>query len=75
MNHELKIRQSFAKLRRILGSNYAGKGRIKSVRLGGEGGGYIGGEGAAPLGGCAGPKEEVLLLIMVVTPSSFPSWW
>jgi hypothetical protein len=24
----------------------------------------------SPLGGCAGPKEELLLLIMVVTPSS-----
>jgi hypothetical protein len=56
-----------------LGSNYAGKGRIKSVRLGGEGRGYIEEEGAAPLGGCAGPKEEALLFIMVVTLSSFPS--
>jgi hypothetical protein len=26
MNYELKIRQSFAKLRRILGSNYGGEG-------------------------------------------------
>jgi hypothetical protein len=37
MNYELKIQQSFAKLRQILGSNYAGKGGIKSVRRGRRG--------------------------------------
>jgi hypothetical protein len=29
MNYELQFQQSFAKLRRILGSNYAREGRIK----------------------------------------------
>jgi hypothetical protein len=26
--------------------------------------------GGSPLGGCTGPKEELILLVMVVTPSS-----
>jgi hypothetical protein len=42
------------------------------VRHGGEGGGFIGKEGAAPKGGCAGPKEVLLLLIMVVTSLFIP---
>jgi hypothetical protein len=72
MNYELQFRQSFAKLRRILGSNYAREGRIKKcVTWRRERGLYRGG-GAAPKGW---PAKEALLLFMVVTPSSFPSWW
>jgi hypothetical protein len=51
------------------------EGRIKKCVTWRRGRVYIGKEGAAPKGGCAGPKEEFLLLIMVVTPSSFTSWW
>jgi hypothetical protein len=52
---ELTIRQSFAKPRRIWGSNFAGEGKNqKCVKLGGEGRFYRGG-GGSPLGGCAGP--------------------
>jgi hypothetical protein len=74
MNYELQFRQSFAKLRRILGSNYAREGRIKKCVTWRRGRGLYRGGGGSPQGGCAGPKEEFLLLIMVVTPSSFPSW-
>jgi hypothetical protein len=47
MNYELTIRQSFAKLRRILGSNFAGerKGSCKHEH-GGEGGLLIGEDGS-----------------------------
>jgi hypothetical protein len=54
VNLELTIRQSFAKPRRIWGSNFAGEGRTKCVNHGGEGG-LIWEERAAPLGGCTGP--------------------
>jgi hypothetical protein len=59
MNYELKIRQSFAKLRRILGSNYAGKGRIKKCVKREKRGSFYRRGGGSPL-------------FMVVTPSS---WW
>jgi hypothetical protein len=45
---ELKIRQSFAKLRRILGSNYAGKGRIKLCEKREKKAPFIGEQVAAP---------------------------
>jgi hypothetical protein len=61
MNYELKIRQSFAKLRRILGTNYVGKGRIKSVRRGRRGILYRRG-GGSPLGGAAAQGEILLPL-------------
>jgi hypothetical protein len=75
MNYELQFRQSFAKQRRKLGSNYAREGRIKKCETWRRGRGFYRGGGGSPQGGCAGPKEGFLLLIMVVTPSSFPSWW
>jgi hypothetical protein len=72
MNYELQFRQSFAKLRRILGSNYAREGRIKKCVTWRRGRGIYRGGGAAPKGW---PAKEALLLFMVVPPSSFPSWW
>jgi hypothetical protein len=52
---ELTIRQSFAKPRRIWGSNYARKGKNQSVwNMEDEGGFYRGGEGSSPRG-CTGP--------------------
>jgi hypothetical protein len=72
MNYELQFRQSFAKLRRILGSNCAREGRIKKCVTWRRGRGLYRGGGAAPMGW---PAKEVLLLFMVITPSSFPSWW
>jgi hypothetical protein len=76
MNYELTIRQSFAKRRRILGSNFAGERKRSNVyEHGGEGGPFIGEEGQPPRG-VRQPKGEILLLFislfMVVTPSS---WW
>jgi hypothetical protein len=47
MNYELKIWQSFTKLRWILGSNYAGKGRIKEYEKREKRAPFIGEEGAA----------------------------
>jgi hypothetical protein len=72
MSYELKIRQSFAKLRQILGSNYAGKGRIKSVRKRDP---FIGEEGGAAAHRRNSPPLHFPLhggnpLFMVVTPSS-----
>jgi hypothetical protein len=55
MNYELKIRQIFAKLRWILGSNYAGNGRIKKCEKREKRAPFIGEEGAAPRGVCAIP--------------------
>jgi hypothetical protein len=72
MNYELQFRQSFAKLRRKLGSNYAREGRIQKCVTWRRGTGLYRRGGAAPKGW---PAKEGLLLFMVVTPSSFPSWW
>jgi hypothetical protein len=72
MNYELQFRQSFAKQRQKLGSNYAREGRIKKCLTWRKGRGLYRRGGAAPKG-LAG--QGGLLLFMVVTPSSFPSWW
>jgi hypothetical protein len=72
MNYKLTIRSSFAKLRRIWGNNFAGEGKDQSSMNMEERGAFYTRGGGNPLGGCAGPKEELLLIIMVVTPSS---WW
>jgi hypothetical protein len=72
MNYKLQFRQSFAKPRRKLGSNYAREGRIKKCVTWRRGRGLYRRGGAAPKGW---PTKEGLLLFMVVTPSSFPSWW
>jgi hypothetical protein len=48
MNYELTIRQSFAKLRWIWGSNYAGEGKNQASMNMEERGTFIGEEGAAP---------------------------
>jgi hypothetical protein len=53
MNYELTIRQSFAKLRRIWGSNFAGEGKDQASMNMEERGPFIGEEGAAPRGVCA----------------------
>jgi hypothetical protein len=71
MNYELTIRQSFAKLRRIWGSNFAGEGKDQASMNMEERGDFYRRGGAAPRG-CAQPLGEILLLFMVVTPSS---WW
>jgi hypothetical protein len=55
-----------------LGSNYAREGRIKKCVAWRRGRGIYRGGGVAPKGW---PAKEALLLFMVVTPSSFPSWW
>jgi hypothetical protein len=76
MNYELKIRQSFAKLRQIWGSNFAREGkdqasmnmeeRVTFYRIG----------GGSPKGVCAAPRRNFAPLhggnplFMVVTPSS-----
>jgi hypothetical protein len=55
MNYELTIRQSFAKLRRIWGSNFAGERKNQaSMNMEERGAFYRRGEGS-PLWGCAGP--------------------
>jgi hypothetical protein len=72
MNYELQFWQSFAKPRRKLGSNYAREGRIKKCLTWRRGRGLYKRGGAAPKGLAS---KGGLLLFMVVTPSSFPSWW
>jgi hypothetical protein len=72
MNYKLQFRQSFAKLRWILGSNYAREGRIKKCVTWRRGRGLYRGGGVSSKGWLA---KEALLLFMVVTPPSFPSWW
>jgi hypothetical protein len=67
MNYKLQFRQSFAKQRRNLGSNYAREGRIKKCVTWRIGRGLYRGGGAAPKGW---PAKEGLLLFM--TLSSFP---
>jgi hypothetical protein len=59
MNYELQFRQTFAKLRQILGSNYAGAGKHQVVCEEGEEGSFYRRGGGSPL-------------FMVVTPTS---WW
>jgi hypothetical protein len=75
VNLELTIRQSFAKLRRIWGSNFGRKGGDQEVcEEGEEGSFYRRGRGQPPRG-VAGQGEPLLLfmvLFIVVTPSS---WW
>jgi hypothetical protein len=72
MNYELQFWQSFAKLRRILGINYAREGRIKKCvtwRRGRglyRGGGLAGQGGSPPLYG----GNHLFIPFMVVTPSS-----
>jgi hypothetical protein len=74
VNLELTIRQSFAKLRWIWGSNFAGAGKHPvSVNMKERGPFYR--RGWAASRGVAGQGEPLLLfmvLFIVVTPSS---WW
>jgi hypothetical protein len=75
VNLELTIRQSFAKLRQIWGSNFAGEGKDQEVFEEGEEGSFYRRGRGSPLGEWS-VKERPLLLFMVlfivVTPSS---WW
>jgi hypothetical protein len=66
MNYELQFRQSFAKLRRILGSNYAREGRIKKCETWRRGRGFYRGGGSPPHHG----GNPLFIPFMVVTPSS-----
>jgi hypothetical protein len=69
MNHELKIQQSFAKLRRIFGQQLCGKGRIKKCCVKRSMSNiYIGERGQPPMRGAASPSP-FLLFMVVVTPS------
>jgi hypothetical protein len=74
MNCELKIQQSFAKIRRTWGINYAGEGRVKSMRRGRRGlllqerRWQPQGGGHRPLGEKSPPLHGGNPLFMVVTP-------
>jgi hypothetical protein len=72
MNYELTIRQSFAKLRRIWGSNFVGERRNQANMNMEERGAFYRRGGGSPKGGVRQPLGENLLLFMVVIPSS---WW
>jgi hypothetical protein len=65
---KLTIRQNFAKPRWIWGSNFAGKGRIKSWEKRSMSNIYIGERGQPPMRGAASPSP-FLLFMVVVTPS------
>jgi hypothetical protein len=73
VNYELQFRQSFAKLRRKVDSNYAREGGSRSVSTRERGGVYIEEEGSQ---GVAGPRVSSLFIVpssfpfMVITPSS-----
>jgi hypothetical protein len=73
MNYELQFRQSFAKPRRKVGSNYAREGRIKKCVSRERGRGLYRGGGAAkgwPAKGSPPLHCPLFIPIMVITPSS-----
>jgi hypothetical protein len=55
MNYELTIRQSFAKLRWIWGSNFAGEGKNQASMNMEERGAFYRRGGGSPLGGVRRP--------------------
>jgi hypothetical protein len=76
VNLKLTIRQSFAKLRWIWGSNFAGEGKDQASMNMEERGTFYRRGGGSPKGVCAAPRRNSPPLhggnplLMVVTPSS-----